>query len=280
MVFHVRNMSRADFEFAVRITGLMGWGLLEQDFEFMMELEPAGCFVLLDGSDKVGIATTVSFSKLGWFGNLIVDESKRNRGGGALLVKHALNYLTEKNVETVGLYAYIEKIPFYKRLGFECDSEFMVFKGKGFSSPVGANVRKAEKQELAKVIAFDQSCFGASRRKMLEPVLMDRDNLCFVSTVDGQISGFAVAKVYRGVAELGPLALKKEQAKTAVDLLRATLSALKGLETSVFVPKREKRIVSTLLESGFHESFRVERMFLGPSAAGECVYMAESLERG
>jgi GNAT superfamily N-acetyltransferase len=280
MVFHVRNMSRADFEFAVRITGLMGWGLVKQDFEFMMELEPAGCFVLLDDSDRVGIATTVSFSKLGWFGNLIVDESKRNRGGGTLLVKQALKYLTEKNVETVGLYAYIEKIPFYKRLGFECDSEFIVLKGKGFSSSVGANVRKAEKQELAEVIAFDQSCFGASRRKMLEPILMDRDNLCFVSTEHGQISGFAAAKVYRGVAELGPLAFRGEQAKTAVDLLRATLSALKGLETSVFVPKREKRIVSTLLESGFHESFRVKRMFHGPSATEECVYMAESLERG
>ncbi len=280
MVFHARNMSRADFEFAVRITGLMGWGLAEQDFEFMMELEPEGCFVLLDNSDRVGIATTVSFSKLGWFGNLIVDESKRNKGGGTLLVKHALKYLTEKNVDTVGLYAYIEKIPFYKRLGFECDSEFTVLKGKGFSSPFGANVRKAAKQELAEVIAFDQSCFGASRRKMLEPILMDRDNLCFVSTEDGQISGFAVAKVYRGLAELGPLACKRGQAKTAVDLLRATLSALEGLEASVFVPKREKRIVSMLQESGFHESFSVERMFHGPSATEDCVYMAESLERG
>jgi len=280
MVFHVRTMSRADFDFAVRITGPVGWGLGEQDFEFMMELEPAGCFVLLDDSDKVGIATTVSYSKLGWFGNLIVEKSKRNRGGGTLLVKHALKYLTEKNVQTLGLYAYIEKIPFYKRLGFECDSEFIVLKGKAFSSPARPNVRKAEKQELTEVIAFDQSCFGACRRKMLEPILMDSDNLCFVSTEEGQISGFAIAKVYRGEAELGPLAFKREKAKTAVDLLKTTLSALKGLETSVFVPKKEKRIVSTLLESGFHKSFRVERMFHGSSATEECVYMAESLERG
>ena len=280
MVFHVRNMSRADFDFAVRITGLMGWGLAEQDFEFMMELEPEGCFVLLDGSDRVGIATAVSYGKLGWFGNLIIDESKRNRGAGTLLVKHALEYLTEENVETVGLYAYMEKIPFYRRLGFERDSEFTILKGKGFSSPVGANVRKAKKQELADVIALDQSCFGASRRRMLEPILMDRDNLCFVSTEDGQISGFSAAKVYRGVAELGPLACKRGQAKTALDLLRAALSALEGLEASVFVPKREKRIVSMLLESGFLESFRVERMFHGPSVTGDCVLMAESLERG
>jgi ribosomal protein S18 acetylase RimI-like enzyme len=280
MVFHVKNMEIADFDFAVRITDVKSWGLAEQDFEFMMELEPEGCFVLLDGSDRIGIATTVSFGKVGWFGNLIIDESKRNRGAGTLLVKHALKYLAGKNVDTVGLYAYVEKIPFYRRLGFECDSEFIILKGKGFSSPVGANVRRAEKQELAEVIALDQSCFGASRRRMLEPILMDPDNLCFVSTEDGQILGFAIAKVYRGVAELGPVACKRGQAKTAFDLLGATLSALEGLEASVFVPKRENRIVSKLLESGFNESFRVERMFHGPGVTAECVYMAESLERG
>jgi N-acetylglutamate synthase-like GNAT family acetyltransferase len=280
MVFHVRNMSRADFEFAVHITNLMGWGLVVQDFEFMMELEPEGCFVLLEDSDTVGIATTVSYGKLGWFGNLIVTENKRNRGAGTLLVKHALKYLTEKNVQTVGLYAYTERIPFYRRLGFECDSEFIVLKGKGFSSSVRANVRKAEKQQLGEIIAFDQSCFGASRRKMLEPILMDRDNLCFASTEDGHVSGFAAAKVYRGLAELGPLECKRGKAKTTADLLRATFNALEGLETSVFVPKKEKAIVSMLMQSGFHEEFRVEKMFHGPSIPEDCVYMAESLERG
>jgi GNAT superfamily N-acetyltransferase len=280
MVFRVRNMSRADFEFAVRITDLMGWGLEEQDFEFMMELDPDGCFVLLEDAHRVGIATSVSFGKVGWFGNLIVEQSKRNKGGGTLLVKHALNYLAEKNVQTVGLYAYIERIPFYRRLGFECDSEFVVLKGKGFCSPVRANVRKAEKQELAEIIAFDKSCFGASRRKMLEPIVTDRDNLCFVSSEDGRISGFAVAKVYRGVAELGPLACKREQAETASDLLRATLNALDGLETSLFVPKKQKEILSMLMQSGFNESFRVERMFHGPMVTQDCTYMAESLERG
>lgn len=280
MVFQVRNMTRADFRFAVGITDPIGWGLGEQDFEFMMELEPDGSFVLLEDADRVGIATTVSFGKVGWFGNLIVRDSKRNRGAGTLLVKHALTYLAERNVQTVGLYAYIERIPFYRRLGFECDSEFIVLKGKGFSSPAKANVRKAKKQELAEIIVFDKSCFGASRRKMLEPILMDRDNLCFVSTEHGRISGFAAAKVYRGLAELGPLACEKGQVKTATDLLRATFNKLDGLEVSVFVPEKEKAIVSMLMQSGFQESFRVERMFHGPSITQDCIYMAESLERG
>jgi GNAT superfamily N-acetyltransferase len=279
-VFHVKNMSRDDFEFAVRLTDRMGWGLAEQDFEFMIELEPEGCFVLLEDSSRVGIATTVSFGKIGWFGNLIVSESKRNMGAGSLLVMHALKYLTEKKVETVGLYAYTERIPFYRRLCFECESEFIVLKGKGFSSPALASVRKVEEQEIGEIIAFDQSCFGASRRKMLKPILMDRDNLCFMSIQDEHVAGYAVAKVYRGVAELGPLVCKKRQAKMAIELLRATLSRLDGLEVSVLVPKKEAAIVSVLMESGFGESFRVKRMFHGPSVAKYCIYMAESLERG
>lgn len=272
-------MAKTDFEFAVRITDQMDWGLAEQDFEFMMELEPDGCFVLLEDSERIGIATTVSFGKVGWFGNLIVNESKRNRGAGSLLVNHALMYLAEKSVETVGLYAYMERIPFYKRLGFESDSEFIVMKGKGFSSQVGANIRQAEKQDVEQIINCDHFCFGASRRKILTPILTDPDNLCYVSDEE-KILGYALAKVYRGVAELGPLVCGRGHAKIALHLLKATLNGLEGLEVSMFVPKRESTILSFLKESGFRQTFKVERMFYGPPAVNDCIYMVESLERG
>jgi GNAT superfamily N-acetyltransferase len=279
-VFHVKNMSGADFEFAIRISDQMGWGLAEPDFEFMMELEPRGCFVLFEDSERVGIATTVSFGNIGWFGNLVVSENKRNQGAGSLLVRHAQNYLTEKRVKTVGLYAYTERIPFYKRLGFECDSKFIVLKGKGFSSTVGPDIRKAEKQDVAEIVTVDQSCFGASRKKMLEPIFMDNDNLCVVSVEDEEISGYTIAKVYRGVAELGPLVCKTKRATTAVDLLRAALNELDGLEVSMSVSEKETAILSMLMEAGFHEAFRVTKMFNGPSVTQDCVLIAESLERG
>lgn len=279
-VFRVKSMSSADFEFAVEITDRMGWGLTEQDFEFMMELEPKGCFVLLDDLRKVGIATTISFGKIGWFGNLIVDEKRRNKGAGSSLVKHALEYLSRKNVKTVGLYAYVERIPFYERLGFGPDLELVVLKGKGFSSPINANVKEAGRQDIAEIVDFDRICFGASRRKMLEAILSDSDNLC-CTFVDGQkLSGYAVAKVFRGVAELGPLMCMKGQTKIAVELLKSVLNRLEGFEISVYVPKKETAILSTLTRSGFREDFRVERMYHGPPIAIDGVWLAESLERG
>jgi GNAT superfamily N-acetyltransferase len=273
-------MSAEDFDFAVHITDQMGWGLAKSDFEFMMELEPRGCYVLREDSERIGIATTVSFGRIAWFGNLIVDESRRGRSAGSLLVNHALRYLKSKKVETVGLYAYMERIPFYKRIGFKSDSAFIAMKGKAFSSTVSSSVRQAAKRDIKKIIDFDRSCFGESRKKMLEPMLSDLDNLCYLFVEDEKIVGYSVAKVFRGMAELGPVVCEKRRSKTAISLLSATFNSLKGLEVSLCVPEKEDEVLSMLTENGFSQTFKVERMFHGPPVVTDCVYMAESLERG
>lgn len=273
-------MTPEDIDFAVQATGHLGWDLGRGDFEFMMDLEPEGCFVLLHESERIGLATTVSFSRVGWFGNLLVEEEYRKQGAGSQLVLHSIEYLRSRNVETVGVYAYLERIPFYERLGFTYDSDFVVLKGKGFSSAVKANVRKAGKQDVQDVVKYDQSCFGSSRKKLLEPIILDYDNLCYVSTGNGRISGYAVAKVYKGMAELGPLVCTREPKVVAVDLLGAVLNELEELHVSLFLPTKETLLLKMLVGFGFKESFRVARMFLDPSIGGECIILAESLERG
>ena len=273
-------MSPADFDFAVQATDRMGWGLGKSDFEFMMELEPEGCFVLFEDSERVGLATTVSYGKIAWFGNLIVDEGRRRRGAGSLLVNHSLEYLRSIGVETVGLYAYMERISFYRRLGFRTDSAFLVMKGKAFSSSISADVRKVEERDIEKVVDFDRSCFGESRWKLLEPILSDRDNLGYFSVRGGKVVGYSVVKVFRGMAELGPIVCEKGQVDVAVNLLRATFDGVKRFEVSLFVPEKEEALCSMLVENGFSQVFKVERMFHGSPVAGDCVMMAESLERG
>jgi len=279
-MFHVKKMSIEDFMFAISLTDQMGWNLAVSDFEFMMELEPEGCFVLSEDSERIGIATTVSFGKIGWFGNLIVSKNRRGKGAGSLLVRHSIKYLKSRNVETVGLYAYVERIPFYRRLGFEYDSDFVVLKGKGFSSPIGACLREPEKKNVQKIVDFDRYCFGSSRRKLLEPILLDSDNLCYMHMEQERILGYAIAEVFGKMAELGPLTCMEGRSDIAVGLLRAMLGKLKGFGVSLYVPKNETPILSMLLESGFSESFQVARMSLGAPVGGNCIYLAESLERG
>jgi len=279
-MFHVRIMSREDFEFAVQITNEMNWGLTAADFEFMTELEPDGCFILFDSSERVGLATTVNFGAVAWFGNLIVNESHRRKGAGSLLVKHSIKYLTSRHAKTIGLYAYMNKIHFYERLGFVGDSEFTVLKGKGTSLPLESSVREAKKEDLREIIEFDRPCFGASRKKLLEPVITDHDNLCYLSIEGGHMVGYAVAKVYRQMGELGPLICRRGREDVAVNLLKVIISRLEGYEVSMFVPGKEKVILDSLCKLGFTESFRVERMFLGSPTDDGCIKVAESLERG
>lgn len=78
-MFHVKRMSNEDLGFAVRAAAPMNWGLVREDFELMMRLEQNGCFVLLSDSERAGIATTISYGTIGWFGNLVVDERHRGR---------------------------------------------------------------------------------------------------------------------------------------------------------------------------------------------------------
>jgi len=273
-------MSPADFDFAIQATDRIGWGLGKSDFEFMIELQPEGCFVLFEGLERIGLATTVSYGKIAWFGNLIVDEARRRRGAGSVLVNHSLEYLRGIGVETIGLYAYLERISFYQRLGFRTDSGFLVMKGKAFGSPISADVRKIEEGDIEKTIDFDFSCFGESRRKLLEPVLSDRDNLGYFSVKNGKVVAYSVAKVFRGMAELGPVVCEKEQVDVAASLVGATLNSIKGFEVSLLVPEKEEALLSMLVKNGFSQVFKVERMFHGSPVISDCVMMAESLERG
>ena len=278
--FCVKQMSEEDFDFSVHITDTMNWKLVKEDFAFMLELEPQGCFVLLQDQERIGIVTTINFGKVGWLGNLIVDENHRKTGAGTLLANEAIQYLTGRGAETIGLYSYSNAIPFYKRLGFEYDSDFVVLRGRGTSSKVPASLRKAEKEDTPEIIDFDETNFGGSREKLLSPILGNKRNSCHVYVEDGHIQGYAIAKPYGEAAELGPLVCKPKQSNVAISLLRTSLSNLTKFEVYLTIRGRESTVIRMLSDSGFSEYFRVARMFLNPRIIKDCIYVAESLERG
>jgi len=269
-----------DFSFAVQLANTMDWNMALEDFEFTAKLEPKGCFVLFHGSERVGIATSISFGKVGWFGNLIVKEAYRRRGAGTLLVKSAIEYLKSTGTETIGLYAYPHLIKFYENVGFKPDVDFLVLQGKAVSSATERTLRKIKKQDIPALTDFDCLCFGAHRKKLLKPILLNTGNLCYMSADNHEVVGYCAAKVYEEMAEVGPLICRQNRADVAVALLKTILGKLRNLDVFTCVPTEETALLETLFKAGFRENFRVTRMFLGPAVAKNCTYIAESLERG
>ncbi|MCW4007211.1 MAG: GNAT family N-acetyltransferase [Candidatus Bathyarchaeota archaeon] len=280
-MMHVEKMSADDFPFAVQLSNTMSWNMTVEDFEFIMKLEPEGCFVLFSGAERLGICTAISFGNLGWIGNLIVKEAYRKEGAGSLLLKQAIAYLRSKQVATIGLYAYPHLTSFYTSFGFKPDIEFLVLQGEPAAfPPEDSTARRAQNSDIQKIIEFDRRFLGADRQKLLEAIILKAENLCYIVPHSNGISGYVAAKVYGADAEVGPLVCLANHVEAAEKLLKTVLSSLRGLNVSVCLPKKEAELLDLLHAAGFREKFRVVRMFLGSALAKKCIYIAESLERG
>jgi hypothetical protein len=246
----------------------------------MVKLEPRGCFVLFHDQERSGIVTSISYGSVGWMGTLIVKEDVRGEGSGKLLVKKIVDYLKRGGAETIGIYAYPHLVKFYESLGFETENEFLVYKGevKEFSIQESSVVLK--KQDVSELINFDFKCFGADRKKLLEPIFLNENNLCYISTENNQLCGYVAAKVYDRMAEIGPLVCHVNHVKEALLLLKTILSRLNGFKVFMYIPKKQTALIKVLSQSGLKEDVSVVRMFSGPAIVRNCIYIAESLERG
>jgi N-acetylglutamate synthase-like GNAT family acetyltransferase len=279
-MFHVEKMKADDFPFAVQLANTMNWNMTVNDFRFMINLEPQGCFVQFHGKERVGIATTISFEKAGWFGNFILKEDTREKGAGTMLLKYSIDYLKSKGAETIGLYTYPQLVKFYQRFGFEPDADFSVLRGKAAFPAAQETLRQAERKDIPEIVDLDCKCFGANRRKLLEPIFLNRKNFCYIITENKAITSFVFAKVYGEIAEVGPLICQANHQESAALLLKNVLNRLSSLSVFMYIPKKEKPLLVMLGEMGFEKDFRVVRMFMGPAIAKNCIYAPESLERG
>jgi GNAT superfamily N-acetyltransferase len=279
-MFQVRAMRASDFQFATKLANTMDWNMAVEDFQFMINLEPEGCFVALYGRERVGIATSISFGKVGWFGNLIIKEKYRNKGVGSLLVKHAVGYLQNRGAQTIGLYAYPDLARFYSNLGFKIETEFTVLQAESLGSFHPQALPTVGKQQIKAIEKFDNECLGGNRRKLLESIILEEGNLSYFESEGDRIVGYVAATVYEKMAWIGPLICREGKVGVAATLLKAVLPNLAGKSVYTVLPKRQTVLADMLFNAGFKEDFCVSRMFLGQAVAKNCIYMAESLERG
>ena len=278
-MLQVKLMRPQDFAFAVKLANTMDWDMEEQDFQFNLALEPQGCLTLFDDTEPVGIATCISFGKVGWFGNLIVKEQHRGKGAGRLLLQHAIDYLQGKGVETIGLYAYPHLKSFYGKFGFEQDEDFIVYHNQNVQI-TAQNELAAKCKDFSALNRFDSKFFGADRSRVLQAIYQQNSNLCYTLSAEGQLEGYVLAKVYGQMAEVGPLVCEPNQQDKARMLLESVLGSLQGFYVSLYMQQKQALLCKFLVSVGFTEAFRLSRMFLGSLKVQDCIYAAESLERG
>jgi len=279
-MLQVKPLSTKDFDFAVELANTMDWKMAPADFEFMHYLEPHGSFLLVDDSKRLGIATCISYGKLGWFGNFIINAEYRQKGGGTVLLKYAIDFLHEKGVKTIGIYAYPKLIPFYSRFGFKCSEDFSFLHIEKLGAVEGEELPKINHSDHSKILDFDAEYFGGERQRLLDTILTEDSNLKYCVFEGQDLIGYALATVYDHDAWVGPLICKDSRPEVAFSLIKTVLSRLFGKTVYAVVPKKAGALLDLFCSLGFREEFFVSRMFLGESVGKNCIYLAESLERG
>ncbi|HTY75806.1 MAG TPA: GNAT family N-acetyltransferase [Candidatus Nanoarchaeia archaeon] len=279
-MLQVKILTKKDYNFAVELANTMNWNMAAEDFEFNASLEQDGCLLLIDGKERLGIATCISYGKIGWFGNLIVREDYRKRGGGSILVKHAINYLQKKGVETIGLYAYPNLQGFYEKMGFKFNMDFTILAAEHLEPATPETIPKIGRRQFQGIVEFDSQYFGAKREGLLKSIILQRGNASYYVSEGKEVMGYVAATIYESMAWVGPLICKPNRHDVAASLIKSVFSDIGKRSVYAVVSKTDIPLLEVFSSFGFREEFFVSRMFLGKATAKNCIYIAESLERG
>jgi GNAT superfamily N-acetyltransferase len=274
-------MTYKDIPFAVRITDKEGWGYVEEDFVKILGLEPRGCFVAHDQDEKIGMLTTTNYGRTAWIGNVVVEAERRNENIGSELIAHAVDYLKNESVESIGLYSYLDAISFYEGIGFKQSFRVGRFSGPGQKSTRSGS-RKFVIEALPAMVSFDEKYFPGDRTRLLTLIAENDPDLMFWAgngEVRGYIAGFCSPKA----CEIGPWVCDPESPDLAESLLLDCFSALGEKEKSLAVPMDNGAAVDLADENGLTKDFEVVAMFFGTDMSHmnlDGIFGVGSLEMG
>lgn len=278
----VRRLEERDFDTALALTDLEGWGYTRADFARLLALSPQGCFAAEDEGRVVGVLSTTTYGRLAFLGTVIVSPEARGRGIGGCLMRAALRHLAATGVETVRLNAYLDVVEFYERLGFRGEYEVVRWRATASPSETGS-VSTATRTDVPALERFDAPYFGASRRVLLERLLQENPATFLVARGDSDILGYLVGSPFDGSCEIGPWVVAPSHPQAARDLFGALVNIVGPREYSFSGPERNPDLLRFVREAGFSEVFHTLRMWWGENrfpgdAAG--LWAAGGLEKG
>jgi len=257
----VRPMKRDDLRLGMKLSGQAGWNQTEADWRRFIELEPDGCFVgELDGR-SVGTTTTCVFRKTAWIAMVLVDIDARGNGVGTTLLKHAIEYLNNRRVETIRLDATSQGRPIYEKLGFTPDYNLARFEGTAPAGKEDSAVVQATPEMHDKLIECDRRMTGRERVKMLGRLFAEFPELTRTVQRDNEVEGFLTMRPGINAVQIGPCTATSYAGPL---LLRDAFRRCAGKPVFIDVLLDNTEAVKVVDEAGLTIQRQFTRMSRGP----------------
>ena len=255
-----RRFEAADFDFAITLTEKEKWYLTPYDLAFYVTEGQGTGLVAVEDGVPVGFATAAIYGRSAWIGNVIVEQSGRNRGLGRKLVEAHMQAMKASGVDTFLLYAYDRSKPLYERLGFLFDAVLWEVAVTGIKEASGTGISHGYDTAIEE---SDMSYFPCSRKNVLRRSSGRKDSYVVThrdaaGNLDGYLFASHVDSEYG--SEVAPFVCRRQDAHSLI-----SASARAGDIIHLYVPQHNIEAIERL-EVPFQRVRTIHRGYLGSPA--------------
>ncbi len=227
-----------------------GWPDIVPSFEFYYNSEFCFPITVTNENKIVGIGTTIIHNNVAWLAHIIVHPESRNKGIGQLITQTLVDSTKEQHCETAYLIATDLGAPVYTKLGFETETEYLVFKDItiGKSLTVHKNIESFSEKYRDQITAIDRAVSGEDRITHIEKYFSSAFLYCQDNTVEGYF-----------LPELGDGLIIATTAPAGVELMKLRLQS----NDHAIFPIDNVNAAAFLYQDNYKEIKTIKRMRLG-----------------
>jgi predicted N-acetyltransferase YhbS len=230
-------------------------------------LDPDGCFVAWDDGCRVGIATTVTYNRYAFLGNIIVDKKRRGRNIGPALMQHAVNYLGKKEIKTIELDGVFSAVAMYRHMGFKDKYRSLRLCRKAVRKDDAQAAFAHCTESVQAIVAFDHQHTGIERQALISALLKEFPTRTLCLTAPHLQAYTVLRERADGTLALGPLVAENRSACAA--LVANVISRFGHRNITVGVPEINTVAVDIMLQNDFQYCAPSLRMYRGQRFAYE-----------
>jgi GNAT superfamily N-acetyltransferase len=263
-----RAMHLPDLAAGLELCRASHWNQMRHDWECFLNLNPNGCRVAVREDRVVGTVVALRYpdrdgkNGFGWIAMVLVDPEERRRGIGSLLMREALDCLSDQAM--IRLDATPAGHAVYKKLGFIDEYKLIRMEASSAICQVYGNcgpTRLMVEADLPRVLEMDHRIFGADRGRLLRWMFHGAREYARVVVRDREIIGYIFGRHGFRYEHLGPVVA--DDCAAAEQLLVASLSGHQGNALILDAPCHDHYWTQLLESIGFKELRSFIRMYRG-----------------
>jgi len=239
-----------------------GWNPGLDDAVAFHAADSNGFFVAdVDGQMVAAISVVNHSDVFAFLGLYICHPEFRGQGIGLALWEHALRH---SGARTVGLDGVAEQQENYARSGFVAAGSTERFEGTVPGADMWGTRPVITTQDAAQIARLDLAANGFTRGAFLSRWIEDTPTRkTVVLEQNGQITGYATARLCRKGCKIGPVVAPDPAGATC--LIAAAATRVGADLVTVDVPAEQSGFSATLAGMGFVSGFSTARMYRGPA---------------